>query len=48
MVSCNATSFARDLKILMTAGWRATRITPVDQFLWSSHIEIVAALERKA
>ncbi len=48
MVSCNATSFARDLKILTTAGWRPTRITPVDQFLWSSHIEIVAALERKA
>lgn len=47
MVSCNATSFARDLKIMVAAGWRVTRITPVDQFLWSSHIEIVAALERK-
>ena len=48
MVSCNATSFARDLKILVAAGWRIKRITPVDQFLWSAHIEIVAALERKA
>lgn len=48
MVSCNATTFARDLKIMLAAGWRATRITPVDQFLWSAHIEIVAALERKA
>lgn len=48
MVSCNATTFARDLKILTTAGWRVARITPVDQFLWSSHIEIIAALERKA
>lgn len=48
MVSCNAATFARDLKIMLEAGWRATRITPVDQFLWSAHIEIVAALERKA
>jgi 23S rRNA (uracil1939-C5)-methyltransferase len=47
MVSCNATTFARDLKILTAAGWRVTRITPVDQFIWSPHIEIVAALERK-
>jgi 23S rRNA (uracil1939-C5)-methyltransferase len=48
MVSCNATTFARDLKILAAAGWRVTRITPVDQFIWSPHIEIVAALERKS
>lgn len=46
MVSCSATSFARDLKIMLQAGWRVARITPVDQFLWSAHIEIVAALER--
>jgi len=46
MVSCSATTFARDLKILTAAGWRVNRITPVDQFLWSPHIEIVAALER--
>ena len=48
MISCNATTFARDLDILITSGWRVRRITPVDQFLWSSHIEIVAALERGA
>jgi 23S rRNA (uracil1939-C5)-methyltransferase len=47
MVSCNATTFARDLKIMLASGWRPARITPVDQFLWSPHIEIVAALERK-
>ena len=47
MVSCSATTFARDLKILLGAGWRATRITPVDQFIWSPHIEIVASLERE-
>lgn len=47
MVSCSATTFSRDLKIMLDAGWRLTRVTPVDQFLWSAHIEIVAALERK-
>lgn len=47
MVSCSATTFARDLKTLTVAGWRVLRITPVDQFIWSPHIEIVAALERK-
>ncbi len=48
MVSCNATTFARDLKILVAAGWRVSRITPVDQFIWSPHIEIVAALDRNS
>jgi 23S rRNA (uracil1939-C5)-methyltransferase len=48
MVSCSATTFARDLKILTGAGWSVSGITPVDQFIWSPHIEIVAALERKA
>ena len=47
MVSCSATTFARDLRILLGSGWRATCITPVDQFIWSPHIEIVAALERE-
>lgn len=47
MVSCNAATFGRDLNIMLASGWRVTRITPVDQFLWSAHIEIVAALERK-
>jgi 23S rRNA (uracil1939-C5)-methyltransferase len=48
MVSCSAATFGRDLCIMLASGWRVTRITPVDQFLWSAHIEIVAALERKA
>ena len=48
MVSCNAATFSRDLKIMLASGWRITRITPVDQFLWSAHIEIVAALERQS
>ncbi len=46
MVSCNAATFARDLRLLTDGGWRIDRVTPIDQFLWSPHIEIVAALSR--
>ena len=46
MVSCNAQSFARDLKMMLDAGFKLERLTPIDQFLWSPHIEIVAALQR--
>ncbi len=45
-VSCEPASFARDLKVLIEHGFTLTRITPVDQFRWSPHIELVAALER--
>jgi 23S rRNA (uracil1939-C5)-methyltransferase len=45
-VSCNPTTFARDAKILVDGGYRLTRTTPVDQFLYSAHLELVARLER--
>jgi len=45
-VSCDADSFARDARILLDGGYRIGPVTPVDQFLWSSHIELVAAFER--
>jgi 23S rRNA (uracil1939-C5)-methyltransferase len=45
-VSCDAASFARDARILVDGGYGVGTITPVDQFLWSSHIELVAAFER--
>ncbi len=45
-VSCDPASFARDLKVLIEHGFTLTRITPVDQFRWSPHIEVVGALER--
>ncbi len=45
-VSCNAESFARDARILVNSGYRMGAVTPVDQFLWSSHIELVAAFAR--
>jgi 23S rRNA (uracil1939-C5)-methyltransferase len=45
-VSCNAVTFARDLKILIDAGYRLGEVTPVDQFRYSAHVEIVAQLTR--
>jgi 23S rRNA (uracil1939-C5)-methyltransferase len=45
-VSCDAQSFARDARILIDGGYRIGAVTPVDQFLWSSHIELVAAFAR--
>jgi 23S rRNA (uracil1939-C5)-methyltransferase len=44
-VSCNPGTLARDLRILVDGGYRITRIVPVDQFLFSPHIEVVAHLE---
>ncbi|WP_047463521.1 class I SAM-dependent RNA methyltransferase [Rhizobium rhizogenes] len=45
-VSCNPLTLARDLAILTEAGYRITRVTPIDQFLWTSHVEVVVALEK--
>jgi 23S rRNA (uracil1939-C5)-methyltransferase len=45
-VSCNAATFARDAKILVEGGYRLTNITPIDQFRYSPHVEIVARFQR--
>ncbi len=45
-VSCNPTTFARDARILVDGGYRLMRVTPVDQFLYSAHVELVALFER--
>ncbi|MET0171270.1 MAG: RNA methyltransferase, partial [Agrobacterium vaccinii] len=45
-VSCNPLSLARDLAILVEGGYRVTKVTPIDQFLWSPHVEAVATLEK--
>ena len=45
-VSCNPGTLARDLRLLVDGGYRIVRIVPVDQFLFSPHIEVVAHLER--
>ncbi len=45
-VSCNPATFARDARILIDGGYRLDRVTPIDQFLWSPHIELVATFRR--
>ena len=45
-VSCDVDSFSRDARIMVDGGYRIGTVTPVDQFLWSEHIELVAAFTR--
>ncbi len=45
-VSCDATTFARDAKILVGGGYKLVAVTPVDQFRYSHHVEIVAKFTR--
>jgi len=45
-VSCNPATFARDARVLVDGGYRLEALTPVDQFLWSAHLELVAVFRR--
>ncbi|MCF8468870.1 MAG: hypothetical protein K9G33_15830 [Sneathiella sp.] len=45
-ISCNPVSFSRDIAILIAGGYKLGPVLPVDQFLWSPHVEMVAALTR--
>jgi len=46
-VSCNPSTFARDARLLIDAGFVLERLMPVDQFLWSAHIELVGLFARR-
>jgi len=45
-VSCAPATFARDARVLIDAGFTLERVLPVDQFLWSPHIELVGVFSR--
>jgi 23S rRNA (uracil1939-C5)-methyltransferase len=45
-VSCDRTTFARDARILVDGGYRLISVTPLDQFRYSFHVEIVARFEK--
>jgi len=45
-VSCNPVTFARDAARLVKAGYELDWVQPVDQFRWSSHVELAAQLIR--
>jgi 23S rRNA (uracil1939-C5)-methyltransferase len=45
-VSCDTATFARDARILIDGGYRLEQLMPVDQFLWSPHVELAALFRR--
>jgi len=45
-VSCNPVSFARDAAILRAGGYALSQVTPVDQFVYSSHVELVGVFTK--
>ena len=45
-VSCNPATFARDAARLVGGGYRLERVTPVDQFVWTHHLELAGVFRR--
>ena len=45
-VSCNPETQARDLGVLVKAGYKVKRIQPVDMFPFTGHVETVALISR--
>ena len=45
-VSCSPSSFARDAKVLIDGGYSLNQVFPVDQFLFSHHIELVGTFSK--
>lgn len=45
-VSCNPGTLARDARYLIDAGWTMGVVTPIDQFLWSHHVEAVVVFTK--
>ena len=41
-VSCNPATFTRDARILVDSGYSLQKLTPVDQFIYSPYLELVA------
>jgi 23S rRNA (uracil1939-C5)-methyltransferase len=45
-VSCNPATFARDAARLVAGGFHLKHVTPIDQFVWTPHLELVAVFRR--
>ncbi|HVJ76197.1 MAG TPA: class I SAM-dependent RNA methyltransferase [Hyphomicrobium sp.] len=45
-VSCNPATLARDARHLVDGGYKIDSVTPVDQFVYSAHVEVVAVFLR--
>jgi 23S rRNA (uracil1939-C5)-methyltransferase len=46
-ISCNADSFARDARVLISGGYEIGLVTALDQFRFSPHVELLAAFRRR-
>jgi 23S rRNA (uracil1939-C5)-methyltransferase len=46
-VSCYPATFARDAAQLIEGGFRLERLTPVDQFVWTPHLELAAVFRHR-
>ena len=46
-VSCDPGTLARDIKYLTACGYEFIEATPIDQFPWTTHIEVVAGIQKK-
>lgn len=46
-VSCDPGTLARDIKFLTANGYEFIEATPVDQFPWTTHVEVVARIQRR-
>ena len=44
-VSCDPSSFSRDIRVLLDAGWTLASLRAFDIFPMTEHVELVAALE---
>ena len=44
--SCDPGTFARDARTLHEGGYRLEKLLPIDQFLWSAHVELIALFAR--
>lgn len=45
-VSCNPATLARDARVLIDGGYKLGAVSPIDQFVFSAHIEAAAVLRR--
>jgi 23S rRNA (uracil1939-C5)-methyltransferase len=46
-VSCSPSSFARDAAILRAGGYALSQVLPVDQFVFSPHVELAGVFTKE-
>jgi len=46
MISCNPQTFERDAKAMLEAGYKLSKIVPIDQFVWTNHLELAAFFQK--